>query len=56
MNHIPTHSLMCKAHAHTPQEYFEDHAAERLLLRHDKPLHRTPQVRGGGRQPHALLM
>ncbi|KAF5826362.1 DEAD-domain-containing protein [Dunaliella salina] len=26
------------------QEYFEDHAAERQLLRHDKPLHKTPQA------------
>mmetsp|Transcript_15453 Transcript_15453/g.41851 ORF Transcript_15453/g.41851 Transcript_15453/m.41851 type:complete len:698 (+) Transcript_15453:110-2203(+) len=26
------------------KEYFENHAAERQLLRHDKPLHKTPQA------------
>ncbi|KAG1675398.1 hypothetical protein FOA52_012317 [Chlamydomonas sp. UWO 241] len=26
------------------KEYFEEHAAERQLLRHDKPLHKTPQA------------
>jgi ATP-dependent RNA helicase DDX56/DBP9 len=26
------------------KEYFEDHAADKVLLRHDKPLHKTVQA------------
>lgn len=43
----PTHVqnvALLFVHLLQTQDYFEDHAAERQLLRHDKPLHKTPQV------------